>query len=49
MSFTEVRQALIRDFVLCVDRKKLPPLSGYLPEYVKSGCESCLMTFACSL
>ena len=38
MSFTEVRRALVRDFVLCFDHEKLPPLSSYLPDYVKSGC-----------
>lgn len=39
MSFVEVRQALVRDFVSCVDHQKLPPLSGYVAEYVKSGAE----------
>ena len=38
MSFTEVRQALVRDFVFCVDHEKLPPLGSYLSDYVKSGC-----------
>ena len=39
MSFTEVRQALISDFALCVDGEKLPPLSSYLLDYVKPGSE----------
>ena len=38
MSFTQVWQAIVGDFVLCVDQEKLPPLSGYFPDYVKSGC-----------
>lgn len=39
MSFTEVWQAIVGDFVVCVDQEKVPPLSGYFPDYVKSGCE----------
>lgn len=38
MSFTETWQAIVRDFVFCVDQEKVPPLSGYFPDYVKSGC-----------
>ena len=37
MSFTQVWQAIVDDFVLCVDQEELPPLSGYFPDYVKSG------------
>ena len=38
MSFAQVRQTLLPGFVLCVEQEKVPPLSGYLPAYVKSGC-----------
>jgi hypothetical protein len=38
MSFVEARQALLREFVFCVDRGNVPPLSEYLADYVKSGC-----------
>lgn len=38
MSFAEVRQTLLRDFVLCVERQSVPPLNTYLPGYVQSGC-----------
>lgn len=37
MSFAEVRETLLRDFVLSVERQQVPPLSGYLPDYVKPG------------
>jgi hypothetical protein len=37
MGFAEVRRTLLRDFVLSVEQGKVPPLSGYLPDYVKSG------------
>jgi hypothetical protein len=38
MGFAEVKQALLRDFALSVQEAKVPPLSGYLPEYVQAGC-----------
>ena len=38
MSFAEDRQTLLREFVLCVENQSVPPLSAYLPDYVKSGC-----------
>jgi len=37
MSFADVRQALLRDFAFCVEREYVPPLSSYLPDFVKSG------------
>ncbi len=40
MSFTEVRQTIVHDFVFCVDHEKLPPLSGYFSDHIKSGCEA---------
>ncbi len=38
MSFASVRQTLCRDFTSCFDQGKVPPLRGYLADYVKSGC-----------
>ena len=38
MSVAEVRQASIRDFMSCVDKERVPSLSGYLRDYVKSDC-----------
>ena len=38
MTISEVRQAPIRDFMTCVDKDRVPPLDGYLQDYVKSGC-----------
>ncbi len=39
MSFADVRQSLVRDFVTCVETQQVPPLAGYFSEHVKSGCE----------
>jgi len=39
MSFTKAWQSIVDDFILCIDREKLPPLSGYFSDYVKSGCD----------
>ena len=39
MSYADIRQSLVRDFASCVDDKRVPPLGGYFPEYVKTGCE----------
>lgn len=39
MSFVDVRQSLVRDFISCVEDKKVPPLGGYFPDYVKTGCD----------
>ena len=36
MDFAEVRQTLLRDFEFCVEREQVPPLSTYLPTYVKT-------------
>jgi len=38
MTFAEVKQSLVRDFVTCVEAEKVPPLAGYFSDYVKSGC-----------
>jgi hypothetical protein len=38
MNSVETRHAMLRDFALCVDNASLPPLRGYLTDYVKSGC-----------
>jgi hypothetical protein len=39
MGFAEVKQALLGDLVRCVQDETIPPLSGYLADYVRSGCE----------
>jgi len=39
MGFMEAWQAIVDDFVLCVDHEKLPPLSRFLSDYVKTGCD----------
>jgi hypothetical protein len=38
MVISELRQAPIRDFMSCVDKQRVPPLEGYLQDYVRSGC-----------
>ncbi len=38
----DIRQALVRDFTFCVAEEKIPPLGGYFPGFVKSGCEAAL-------
>jgi hypothetical protein len=38
MSAAAVDQSLPSDFTWCVDRELVPPLSGYLAEYVRDGC-----------
>lgn len=39
MSFADVWQSLVGDFVLSVTKEKVPPLVGYFADYVKQGCE----------
>jgi hypothetical protein len=39
MSFSDVWQTLVREFVLSVTQEKVPPLGGYFADYVKQGCE----------
>jgi hypothetical protein len=38
MGFAEVKQALLRDFARCVQEAIVPPLSGYLQDYLQPGC-----------
>lgn len=40
MTFAEVRHTLLRDFVHCVERGQVPPVSAYLAEYVQPGCSA---------
>ena len=39
MSFVDVWQSLLGDFLLSIKEEKVPPLSGYFADFVKSGCE----------
>ncbi len=37
MNFPEVKQRLLREFLSCVEKEMIPPLSRYFPDYVKPG------------
>jgi hypothetical protein len=37
MTFADTWQSILHDFVLCVERGNIPPLSTYLSDYVASG------------
>lgn len=37
MDFPEVKQHLLREFLSCVEKETIPPLSEYLPDYTKPG------------
>ena len=37
MEFAEVKRHVLRDFLLCVEKETIPPLSQYFPEYVRNG------------
>ena len=37
MNFSEAKQQLLHDFLFCVEKEKVPPLSQYFPDYVKHG------------
>lgn len=36
MTFSEVKQQILRDFLFCVQNNKVPPLRQYFPDYVTS-------------
>lgn len=39
MSFADVWQSLLGDFLRSINEEKVPPLSGYFADYVQRGCE----------
>lgn len=39
MGLVDVRQTLVRDFLLSVTDEKIPPLGGHFGDFVKPGCE----------
>ena len=37
MDFSELKEHVLRDFLFCVEKERIPPLGQYLPDYVKHG------------